>query len=48
VEAAAEALLRDVYRAFNARDVETVLAHMDPGVDWPNAWESAVYARAGG
>jgi ketosteroid isomerase-like protein len=34
-----EALLRDVYAAFNARDVEAVLAVLHPDVDWPNAWE---------
>jgi ketosteroid isomerase-like protein len=34
-----EALLRDVYAAFNARDVDAVLATMHPDVDWPNAFE---------
>ena len=34
-----EDLLRAVYEAFNHRDVETVLAAMDPGVDWPNGME---------
>jgi ketosteroid isomerase-like protein len=34
-----EPLLRDLYAAFNARDVEAVLAHMHPDVDWPNAFE---------
>jgi ketosteroid isomerase-like protein len=34
-----EALLRRAYAAFNARDVETVIALMHPDVDWPNAWE---------
>jgi hypothetical protein len=34
-----EALLRDVYAAFNARDVEAVLATLHPDVDWPNAFE---------
>jgi len=29
----------DIYRAFNARQVELLLAHMTPDVDWPNAWE---------
>ena len=28
-----------VYRAFNARDIDGVLAHLAPGVDWPNAVE---------
>jgi ketosteroid isomerase-like protein len=34
-----EQLIRDLYTAFNARDIEAVLAHLDPAVDWPNAWE---------
>ena len=34
-----EALLRDIYAAFNARDVEAALPSMHPEVDWPNAWE---------
>ena len=34
-----EESLRALYRAFNARDVETVLAAMTPDVDWPNGWE---------
>jgi ketosteroid isomerase-like protein len=34
-----EELLRSVYAAFNARDVEAVLKLMHPEVDWPNAWE---------
>jgi hypothetical protein len=34
-----ETLLRMLYAAFNARDVETVLAQLAPDVDWPNAWE---------
>ena len=32
-------LLRDLYDAFNARDVEAVLAAVTEDVDWPNAWE---------
>jgi ketosteroid isomerase-like protein len=34
-----EQLIRDVYAAFNARDIEAVIARLDPEVDWPNAWE---------
>ena len=34
-----ERLIRDLYVSFNARDVEAVIAHLDPDVDWPNAWE---------
>ena len=35
----AEELLRSVYAAFNARDIDAVLAAMTADVDWPNAWE---------
>lgn len=34
-----QALLRATYRAFNARDIETVLAMLHPDVDWPNGME---------
>lgn len=34
-----ERLIRDLYAAFNAKDVEAVIAHLHPDVDWPNAWE---------
>ena len=34
-----EALLRDIYCAFNARDVEAVLSTLHRDVDWPNAFE---------
>ena len=34
-----EDVLREVYRAFNARDVDAALELMHPDVDWPNAWE---------
>jgi hypothetical protein len=36
---ARRATLMDLYRSFNARDIEGVLAHLAPGVDWPNGWE---------
>ena len=32
-------LIRELYASFNARDIEAVIAHLDPDVDWPNAWE---------
>ena len=32
-------LIRDLYASFNARDIEAVMAHLAPDVDWPNAWE---------
>jgi hypothetical protein len=31
-----EALLRRMYAAFNARDVDAVMAALHPDVDWPN------------
>jgi hypothetical protein len=31
--------LRELYAAFNARDIDALLAAMTPDVDWPNAWE---------
>ena len=31
--------LESLYAAFNARDVDAVLAAMTDDVDWPNAWE---------
>ena len=34
-----EQRLRELYDAFNARDIETALAAMIDDVDWPNAWE---------
>jgi ketosteroid isomerase-like protein len=32
-------LIEDLYASFNAKDIEAVLVHLDPDVDWPNAWE---------
>lgn len=32
-------LLTAIYKAFNARDVDAVLATMHPDVNWPNGWE---------
>jgi ketosteroid isomerase-like protein len=34
-----EEMLRSLYRAFNARDVDTCLAAMTADVDWANGWE---------
>ena len=34
-----ERLLRRAYDAFNARDIEAVLALMHPDIDWPNGME---------
>lgn len=33
------ALLLGAYQEFNARQLDAVLARMDPDVDWPNGWE---------
>jgi hypothetical protein len=35
----AEAILEQLYAAFNAREIDRVLAALDPDVDWPNGWE---------
>ncbi len=35
----AETQIRRTYEAFNARDIDRVLAEMTDDVDWPNAWE---------
>ena len=41
-------LLTKVYKAFNARDIDAVLAFMCPDVDWPNGWEGGrVYGHEG-
>ncbi len=29
-------MLMDLYRAFNQRDIDAVLVHLAPNVDWPN------------
>jgi ketosteroid isomerase-like protein len=34
-----EELMRSLYRAFNARDVDACLAAMTVDVDWANGWE---------
>jgi ketosteroid isomerase-like protein len=39
--------LMNLYRAFNQRDIDGVLEHLAPGVDWPNGWEGGrVHGRA--
>jgi cation diffusion facilitator family transporter len=30
---------KELYAAFNARDIDAVLADLAPDVDWPNGWE---------
>jgi len=43
-----EALLRQAYAAFNARDLDAALALMHPNIDWPNAIEGGrVHGHAG-
>ena len=37
-------LLRELYAAFNRRDIDHVLAAMHPDVLWPNGWEGG-YVR---
>ena len=32
-------MIRNLYSAFNARDIETCLAGMQPNVEWPNGME---------
>ena len=40
--------LTKIYKAFNARDIDTALAAMHPDIDWPNGWEGGrVYGRQG-
>ncbi len=34
-----EVLITAVYRSFNARNIDAVLARMHPDVDWPNGME---------
>jgi hypothetical protein len=39
-------LLRNLYAAFNAREIDRVLAALHPDVDWPNGMEGGrVYGR---
>ncbi len=32
-------LIKKIYSAFNARDIDQVLSAMHPEVHWPNGWE---------
>lgn len=34
-----EQLLRDLYAAFNRREIDVVLASLDQNVDWPNGMD---------
>ena len=42
------ALLEQVYDAFNARDIDTLLRALHPAVDWPNGWEGGRIAGRDG
>jgi ketosteroid isomerase-like protein len=42
-----ETLLRGLYAAFEARDLDTLIAALSPDVDWPNGWEGGrLHGRA--
>jgi len=41
-------MIRNLYSAFNTRDIEVCLAGMQPNVEWPNGMEGGtVYGRDG-
>jgi hypothetical protein len=41
-------MIRNLYMAFNARDIEACLVGMQPNVEWPNGMEGGtVYGRDG-
>jgi hypothetical protein len=42
VEDSTMSLLRNAYAAFNARDIDSALATMQPDVAWPNGMEGGV------
>ncbi|MEU8071125.1 MULTISPECIES: nuclear transport factor 2 family protein [unclassified Micromonospora] len=42
-----EALLTNLYAAFNERDIPALLAAMSPDVSWPNGWEGGVLRGRG-
>ncbi len=43
-----DALLEQIYAAFNARQIDTVLAALHPAVDWPNGMDGGtVHGHAG-
>lgn len=47
-DAPRETLVRSLYRAFNLRDIDAVLAALTADVDWPNGWEGGrVVGHAG-
>ncbi|MEU0550780.1 nuclear transport factor 2 family protein [Micromonospora sp. NPDC005979] len=42
MDSPAQALLTNLYAAFNARDIPTLLTALKPDVSWPNGWEGGV------
>jgi len=41
-------LLKAMYKAFNTRDIDTILGVMHPEIIWPNGWEGgSVYGHQG-
>jgi ketosteroid isomerase-like protein len=42
MDSSEQALLANLYAAFNERDIPTLLAAMTPDVSWPNGWEGGV------
>jgi len=41
-------LLKAMYKAFNTRDIDTILGVMHPEIIWPNGWEGGyVYGHQG-
>jgi hypothetical protein len=42
VEGSQMSLLRKAYAAFNARDIDSALATMQPDVAWPNGMEGGM------
>jgi ketosteroid isomerase-like protein len=43
-----QALIHDLYRAFNSHDTDFLLERMTPDVHWPNGWEGGyVESREG-
>jgi ketosteroid isomerase-like protein len=39
-----QALIKNAYAAFNARDIDAILQVMHPEIKWPKAWEGG-YAK---
>jgi ketosteroid isomerase-like protein len=48
VSSSHDELIKEVYTAFNARDIPRVLAKLHPDVDWPNGMEGGRVRGHGG